>query len=224
MGMRAAKGWTAAKPARMGRMAALSRTRSTLFRTRTAGLPAAMSARRVRSPGWGARGGGTASGARRDERGGGARMGTSATKTTTEAARAASRAASFIMRPSSVLGRWRPGVSSRAISAAPWWTTPRMASRVVCGVGETMERGCSSAALRIVDLPTLGRPMMATVPARRVRSATAGSGRRPAGRFLLCAFGWDREAATGGALADGARDHKPFPENPKSIPGSATRD
>ena len=73
------------------------------------------------------------------------------------------------------------------------WTTPRIASRVVCGIGDTMESSCSSAALRIVDLPTFGRPMIATVPAREGPSGTARLARR---------FGSCRDTATRGALAD----------------------
>ena len=40
-----------------------------------------------------------------------------------------------------------------------------MRLRVVCGLGVTMASFSPTMALSSVDLPTLGRPKMATVPA-----------------------------------------------------------
>src|SRR5690348_11077982 len=43
---------------------------------------------------------------------------------------------------------------------------PRMRCRVVCARGVTMESGASISAFKSVDLPTFGRPTMATLPQR----------------------------------------------------------
>ena len=61
-----------------------------------------------------------------------------------------------------------------ASSARPRRTTPRIESRVVCGVGETMVSCCSSAALSSVLLPTFGRPIRAMRPDREGPSIDAG--------------------------------------------------
>src|SRR6266702_434290 len=70
------------------------------------------------------------------------------------------------------LARCSPGVSKNAICIPGAVWTPRMRVRVVCGLGETMATFSPSTRLRRVDLPTLGRPTMATKPAR----SFAGSG------------------------------------------------
>lgn len=41
-------------------------------------------------------------------------------------------------------------------------TIPRMALRVVCGTGETMDTGSPHAVLRNVDFPEDGRPTIVT--------------------------------------------------------------
>src|SRR5690348_6460438 len=43
---------------------------------------------------------------------------------------------------------------------------PRMRWRVVCARGVTMESGASISAFSSVDLPTFGRPTIATLPQR----------------------------------------------------------
>ena len=67
--------------------------------------------------------------------------------------------------PSRFLGLWRPGVSINTT----WYPLPdimpRILSRVVSGVLETIQSFSSIRTLRSVDLPTLGLPTMATVPA-----------------------------------------------------------
>src|SRR5689334_8094454 len=44
---------------------------------------------------------------------------------------------------------------------------PRTDSRVVCGLGETIESLTPRSAFISVDLPTLGQPTMATYPERK---------------------------------------------------------
>ena len=70
-----------------------------------------------------------------------------------------------------------PRGSSMARVASPFHT-PTMRLRVVCGLGVTMASFSPTMALSRVDLPTLGRPMMATVPAMRRASSPAASGLR----------------------------------------------
>src|SRR6185436_14974162 len=67
-------------------------------------------------------------------------------------------------RLSRCCGLCNPGVSSKAICAPGACTTPRILVLVVCGLSETMAIFCSSSRLSNVDLPTLGRPIIATVP------------------------------------------------------------
>jgi hypothetical protein len=60
-----------------------------------------------------------------------------------------------------------PGVSTRI--SCPFFACrmPRMACRVVCGLGLVMATFCPTSALVSVDLPTLGRPTKETKPARK---------------------------------------------------------
>ena len=57
--------------------------------------------------------------------------------------------------------RRMPAVSTKRKSCAPRVTTSSTASRVVPAMGLTMARALPVRALSKVDLPTLGRPMMA---------------------------------------------------------------
>ena len=59
-------------------------------------------------------------------------------------------------------GRRRPAVSMKQTGPSAVSTTVSMASRVVPGMSCTMERSSPRSLLKSVDLPTLGRPMMAT--------------------------------------------------------------
>src|SRR6266542_3710878 len=68
-------------------------------------------------------------------------------------------------RFSSPVARWRPGVSKKASCAPSPFQTPRMRVRVVCGRGDTIAIFSRRTRLRSVDLPTFGRPTMATNPA-----------------------------------------------------------
>ena len=85
--------------------------------------------------------------------------------------------------PRSVLdGRRRPAVSMKRTGPSVVSTTVSMASRVVPGMSCTMARSSPRSLLKRVDLPTLGRPMMATlgVPGSRsplALSAAAGGQR-----------------------------------------------
>src|SRR5690349_7031519 len=80
----------------------------------------------------------------------------------------ASSSASTVVRTmrrlSRCCGLCNPGVSSKAICAPGACTTPRILVLVVCGLSETIAIFCSSSRLSNVDLPTLGRPIIATVP------------------------------------------------------------
>ena len=76
--------------------------------------------------------------------------------------------------------------SPARLSASAPVQTPTMRLRVVCGVGLTMASFSPTMRLSSVDLPTLGRPTIATVPAtgratpsRRPLSASPGLPRRP---------------------------------------------
>ncbi|MCG3774160.1 MAG: hypothetical protein JW395_0977 [Nitrospira sp.] len=67
-------------------------------------------------------------------------------------------------RLSRCCGLCSPGVSSKAICAPGACKTPRILVLVVCGLSETIAIFCSSNRLSKVDLPTFGRPIIATVP------------------------------------------------------------
>ena len=71
---------------------------------------------------------------------------------------------SFNRWPSSVRGRWMPGVSTSTICAWSVVRMPRMALRVVSGREEAMATCVPINALISVDLPTFGRPTTATNP------------------------------------------------------------
>src|SRR5512133_2239090 len=61
------------------------------------------------------------------------------------------------------LGRWMPGVSRKASWTSPRFTTPSTLVRVVWGIWLVAASFCPSRAFNRVDLPALGRPMMARV-------------------------------------------------------------
>ena len=59
--------------------------------------------------------------------------------------------------------RRMPAVSMKTYSVPSRVTVSSTASRVVPAIGETMARSCPVSAFSRVDLPTFGRPMMATL-------------------------------------------------------------
>src|SRR5512133_173580 len=61
------------------------------------------------------------------------------------------------------LGRWMPGVSRKASWTSPRFTTPSTLVRVVWGIWLVAASFWPSRAFNRVDLPALGRPMMARV-------------------------------------------------------------
>src|SRR5512133_589059 len=65
------------------------------------------------------------------------------------------------------LGRWMPGVSRKASCTSPLFTTPSTFVRVVWGIWLVAASFWPSRAFSKVDLPALGRPMMARVAWRR---------------------------------------------------------
>ncbi len=76
--------------------------------------------------------------------------------------------------PRSVLdGRRSPAVSMNRTGPSGVSTTVSMASRVVPGMSCTMARSSPRSLLKSVDLPTLGRPMMATLGVPGSRSPLA---------------------------------------------------
>ena len=77
-------------------------------------------------------------------------------------ARSARRVACCSVPRSVFDGRRSPAVSMKQTGPSGVSTTVSMASRVVPGMSCTMERSSPSSRLKSVDLPTLGRPMMAT--------------------------------------------------------------
>jgi hypothetical protein len=103
----------------------------------------------------------------------------SISSSTTSASSAAAIAASRMWRRSGPRPSCTPGVSTYAIwagmaSADPddspggstTVCTPRIRSRVVCGLADTATRWRSRIRLSSVDLPTLGNPTIAQNPAR----------------------------------------------------------
>ena len=68
-------------------------------------------------------------------------------------------------RLSCLVAPWTPGVSTKTICPRSLLKTPVIRLRVVCGLGVTMASFSPTIRLSSVDLPTLGRPKMATVPA-----------------------------------------------------------
>ena len=76
----------------------------------------------------------------------------------------------------------RPGVSTSSSWAESRWTMPRILCRVVCGLGETIERCSPTSAFTNVDLPTLGRPITAIIPQRCTAGPSGIGHRREDGR------------------------------------------
>src|SRR5207247_2191543 len=71
--------------------------------------------------------------------------------------------------------RRRPAVSTRTNVLSPRWSTVSIESRVVPGISETITRSWPSSLFTRLDLPTFGRPRIAT---RLVSSlARVGGGR-----------------------------------------------
>ncbi len=70
---------------------------------------------------------------------------------------------------------WKPGVSTNTywVSSVVWMPTSRW--RVVCALREVMLIFWPTSALTRVDLPTLGRPTMATVPQRNAAGGFAAA-------------------------------------------------
>src|SRR5262245_26951893 len=101
---------------------------------------------------------------------------------TTSTSDSVESARSFARSPSNVRGLWIPGVSSRTICDASVVRTPRTWVRVVCGRSETIDTLRPTSWLTSVDLPTLGRPTIATNPERK---GTSGSAELLSGRLLV---------------------------------------
>ena len=73
---------------------------------------------------------------------------------------------------------WNPGVSTKTNCAAPTVRMPVMRCRVVCALAEVMLIFWPTSAFSSVDLPTFGRPTMATSPQRCGAAGSDSSGRR----------------------------------------------
>ena len=165
-----------------GRIWPLSLTRSALLRQRTAGFPVAASRSRIQDSASGSLAVGASAAA------------FSCASVTTSAASTSSiePMASRTMKRLSGERAWcTPGVSTKTIcprarrppprgsspaSATSPFQTPTMRLRVVCGFGVTMASFSPTMALSSVDLPTFGRPRMATVPANRISADALGVG------------------------------------------------
>ena len=74
-------------------------------------------------------------------------------------------ASSTMKRFSPPRAPWTPGVSTKTIWPRSLLKTPARRLRVVCGLGVTIASFSPTMRLSSVDLPTLGRPRIATVPA-----------------------------------------------------------
>src|SRR5262245_55378168 len=90
----------------------------------------------------------------------------STTRTATSASARAARAVSTMRRLSGECALWMPGVSMNTACPSGVLRIPTTRVRVVCGFGVTMATFVPTRAFSSVDFPTLGRPTMATVPAR----------------------------------------------------------
>ena len=78
---------------------------------------------------------------------------------------------------------WKPGVSTKTNCESPSVRMPVMRCRVVCALADVMLIFCPTSALSKVDLPTFGRPTMATSPQRC--GCAAGSGRSGSGAVIV---------------------------------------
>ena len=87
---------------------------------------------------------------------------------------AAQRAAAVLNARRIDVGDLRARRASRPGRSTVW--TPRMRSRVVCGLAETATSCRPSMRLSSVDLPTLGRPTIAQKPARTSSAWHVGHG------------------------------------------------
>src|SRR5690242_15795139 len=99
-------------------------------------------------------------------------------KHTTSTSASVVSAREFARSPSSVRGLCTPGVSRNTICVSSVVRTPRTCVRVVCGLSETIDTFCPRIWLRSVDLPTFGRPTIATNPDRNGVSLIAGGSPR----------------------------------------------
>ncbi|CFN74206.1 Uncharacterised protein [Bordetella pertussis] len=91
----------------------------------------------------------------------------STTCTTTSTSASACVTTRFIMRFMAPPWRvWKPGVSTNTNCSCSRVSTPWMRWRVVWALRDTIDILVPISALVRVDLPTLGRPTMATKPAR----------------------------------------------------------
>ena len=95
-------------------------------------------------------------------------------------------------------------------------TTVSMASRVVPGMSCTIERSSPSSRLKSVDLPTLGRPMMATRGVPGVRSALAA---QPLARDVV---GTPRPSRPGGKRPTTSSSRSPVPRPCRELTGKGS--
>src|SRR5690606_7165298 len=101
--------------------------------------------------------------------------------TTTSASAAPPHAAPTIARSSRRLGWKMPGVSMKMSWLSPASAMPRMGTRVVCTLRETIDTFAPTSALTSVDLPALGAPITAMNPHRVVVGAVSEV---PSGSFV----------------------------------------
>ena len=71
---------------------------------------------------------------------------------------------------------WKPGVSTKTNWVSSTVRMPVMRWRVVCALSEVMLIFCPTSAFSSVDLPTFGRPTIATRPQRDAAGGPAGTG------------------------------------------------
>src|SRR5262249_36578006 len=116
---------------------------------------------------------------------------------------APAQAVDTMARSSRRRGAKMPGVSMNTSCASPSMAMPRRSVRVVCTLCDTIVTLVPTSALISVDLPTLGAPISAMKPQRRLWSSAIaavrldpllrqhGGGRRLLGRALRAsdAFG-----------------------------------
>ncbi len=77
---------------------------------------------------------------------------------------------------------WKPGVSTSTNWTEGSVSTPTIRWRVVCGLRDVMLMRSPTRALTSVDLPTEGRPTIATWPQRCVGPSLTAVSRRVAAR------------------------------------------
>ena len=155
-GTNSANAWRSCMPLSQGARSARRTTVSSLFAIRKTGLPASMSARTLAS-----------SSPKRPA---------STTNSTTSTSPSTPVTVRFSVRFSAAACLvWKPGVSTNTNCESEAVRMPVMRCRVVCAFADVMLTFWPTSAFSKVDLPTFGRPTIATRPQCCAAGAGAGA-------------------------------------------------